>query len=252
MAVATKKRETLCFLHGWGFDQRIWSDFVDGFPLDDWNVKTPALPGYDGTAPRVLGMDDVARSLLTEVPDDSILVGWSLSGMIGIRIASLKTIRKLILLASSPCFVKKNDWPCGTGAVLVEGLMKRIQDDPDRALQEFALLSSKGDGIPRATCQVLSALLTKSRAHTRALIDGLAMLLHTDLRGEFSGLRCKSGVILATNDRLLPVAAGAAMLSLHPSMELKVIEGAGHAPFISRPDETRRTLLSMLKSGISG
>ena len=246
--MSAENRETLCFLHGWGFNQRVWAGFAEGFQ-PEWNVKIPTLPGYDGAATCALGLEDVARALLAEVPDDSILIGWSLGGMIGIRIASMKPVRKLILLAGSPCFVKKDDWPCGTGAELVERLMQRLQDDPDRALQEFALLSSKGDGRPRATYQVLAGLQKENRAHTGALIDGLDMLLHTDLRVELSGLKCKAGVILAANDRLLPVSAGAAMLSLRSGLELEVIEGAGHAPFISSPARTRRSLLSMLKPG---
>lgn len=244
-------RESLCFLHGWGFNQRVWAGFVERF-RPEWNVKIPTLPGYDGAAPCALGLDDVSRALLTEVPDDSILIGWSLGGMIGIRIASMKPVRKLILLTGSPCFVKKDDWPCGTTAELVERLKVRIVDNPDRALQEFALLSSKGDGRPRATYQVLAGLQKANRAHTGALLDGLDMLLHADLRAELSALKCTVGAILATNDRLLPVAAGAAMQSLRSGLELEVIEGAGHAPFISRPAQTRRSLLSMLKSAVAG
>ena len=249
--MSAENRETLCFLHGWGFNQRVWAGFAEGFQ-PEWNVKIPTLPGYDGAATCALGLEDVARALLAEVPDDSILIGWSLGGMIGIRIASMKPIRKLILVAGSPCFVKKDDWPCGTEAELVERLMLRVQDEPDRVLQEFALLSSSGDGRPRATYQVLASLQKENRAHTGALIDGLDMLLHTDLRAELSALKCTVGVILAANDRLLPVAAGAAMQALRSGLGLEVIEGAGHAPFISRPAQTRRSLLSILEPGIAG
>ena len=242
---------TLCFLHGWGVDKRIWVNFVEGF-MPEWNVKTPALPGYDGATAHVTGMEAVARALMSEIPDDSILVGWSLGGMIGIRIAAMKPIRKLILLAGTPCFVKKVDWPCGMEVEIIERLRQRMQDAPERALQEFALLSSKGDGRSRATYQVLAELLKENNAHTSALINGLDMLLHTDLRGEFSRLKCRVGVILAANDQLLPVAAGAAMRSLRSSLELEVIEESGHVPFISRPEQTRRSLLSMLKPGAGG
>ena len=249
--MSADNRETLCFLHGWGLNRHVWSGFVEGFLLE-WNVNTPGLPGYDGAAPSVSGLDDVARALLAEVPDDSILIGWSLGGMIGTRIATMKPIRKLILLASSPCFVKKDDWPCGAEAELVERLRQRMQESPGKALQEFAQLSSRGDDNPRATYRVLSTLLKKNRAHPDALIDGLNMLLHTDLCAEFSGLKCKTSVILAANDQLLSVAAGAAMQSLRPGLELEVVEGTGHAPFISSPDETRRSLLAMLKPGVAG
>jgi len=94
--------------------------------------------------------------------------------------------------------------------------------------------------------------LKGERAHAGALVDGLDLLLHTDLRKVFSGLDCKTGALLAAHDQLLPVAAGAAMQSLRPGLDLEVIQGAGHAPFISRPEQTRRSLLSLLKSGAAG
>jgi pimeloyl-[acyl-carrier protein] methyl ester esterase len=246
MSMPAENRGTLCFLHGWGVDKRVWASFANGF-LQEWNVKLPALPGYDGVAPGARGLEDVVRTLMPEIPDDSILIGWSLGGMIGIRIATMKPIRKLILLTSAPCFVKKDDWPCGTETETIESLMQRMKDNPERALQEFALLSSRGDGKPRATYQVLAGLLKENKGHPGALIDGLDMLLHTDLRTEFSRLKCKVGVILAANDQLLPVDAGAAMQHLRSGLELGIIEAAGHAPFISRPEQTRRSLLSMLK-----
>jgi pimeloyl-[acyl-carrier protein] methyl ester esterase len=246
--MSVKNRKTLCFLHGWGIDNRVWANFEKGF-MPEWNVKTPLLPGYDGTVPRAVDMDAVAREVMSEIPEDSILIGWSLGGMIGIRVATLKPIRKLIMLAAAPCFVKKHDWPCGTENEIMESLIQRMKRDTDRALREFALLCSKGDSRPRTTYQVFTQLLKDNKAHINTLINGLDLLLKTDLRVEFSGLKCKVGVILAAHDHLLPFAAGAAMHSLRSGLELDVIKGAGHAPFISCPGQVRRSLLSMLNAG---
>ena len=246
MTVATDERATLCFLHGWGFDYRVLGSFTERF-VPEWKVKALVLPGYDGTPPQAMGIGNIARAMIPEVPDNSILIGWSLGGMIGIRIAAMKPVRKLILLASTPCFVKKRDWLYGTDAEVIEGLKRRIKIDPGRALREFAMLISGGDSRPRATYQALVLLLQENKAHADALLDGLDILLHADLRAEFSGLKCKASVILAAQDPLVPVAAGSVMLSLHAGMESAVIYGAGHAPFMSRPEQTRQMLLAMVE-----
>jgi len=240
-------RETLCFLHGWGFDGRVLEKFMEGF-MPEWNVKALALPGYDGAAPAARGMEDVARLLAPGVPDHAVLIGWSLGGMIGIRIAAMKPVRKLIILAGAPCFVNKHNWPHGVPAELVEGLMQRIHENPAAALHEFAMLSSKGDGNPRATYRTLSLLLQQSAVRTEALRDGLEMLRDADLRTEFSGLSCRVGVILAENDRLFPAAGARAMLSLNPGLELRTVAGCGHALFISAPEQSRQALLALLAS----
>jgi len=242
---AEKKGETLCFLHGWGFDGRALEKFCDGF-TPEWNVKIPVLPGYDGAAPEALGIEHVARALLPEVPDNSVLVGWSLGGMIAIRMASMKPLKKLVLLASAPCFVGKQDWPYGMSEELIEGLQRRVQENPGQALQEFALLSSKGDKNPRATYRSLTASLQRAAVHRAALLDGLEMLRNADLRPEFSGLKCRVGAILAENDQLFSASCARAMLSLNPDLELSTMGGCGHAPFISRPEQSRRLLTDML------
>ena len=239
------KKGTLCFIHGWGFDGRVLEGFMGGF-LPEWDVKTLVLPGYNGDAPLALGLESVARALIPDVPDHSILIGWSLGGLIGIRISSLKPVKKLILLASTPCFVKRQNWLFGTEPELVRGLMRRINDDPGRALREFAKLISRGDRSPRATFRTLAMLLERNMVHTSALLDGLDILQNADLRTELSDLGSRAGGILAANDPLVPAAVAGAMLSLNPNMELRTISNSGHVPFISRPEQTRRLLLSML------
>ena len=217
---------------------------MTGF-LPEWKVKALALPGYNG-APLAKGIEGVARALIPDVPDNAILIGWSLGGMIGIRIASLKPVKKLILLASTPCFANKPDWPYGTAPELVQGLVRRIKDGPERALREFALLISRGDNKPRTTYQILAKLLRDNVADTHALLDGLDILRNADLRTELSGLGRRTGILLAANDPLVSVASGELLLSLCPGLELNIINGAGHAPFLSRPAHTRRLLHTML------
>ena len=242
--MSTHNPETLCFLHGWGFDKRVLEKFMARF-VPEWQVKALSLPGYNG-APLAKGIEGVARALIPEVPDNAILIGWSLGGMIGIRIATLKPVKKLILLASTPCFVNKPDWPYGTAPELLQGLSRRIKDGPERALREFALLISRGDNKPRTTYQVLATLLKGNVAHTSALLDGLDILQNADLRAELSGLGRQTGIVLAENDPLVSVASREMLLSLCTGLELNMISGAGHAPFLSRPAHTRRLLHTML------
>ncbi|MGH8120894.1 MAG: alpha/beta fold hydrolase [Gammaproteobacteria bacterium] len=243
--MSTNHRETLCILHGWGLNGRVLGKFMEGF-VPDWHVRFLVLPGYDGTAPAALGMEKIARSLAPQIPDHSVLMGWSLGGMIGIRIASMKPLRKLILLASTPCFVEKQDWPYGMKAEVIAGLMRQVKENSGKALHKFALLSSRGDEHPRATYRTLAMLLKQAAVHTDALLDGLEILQASDLRKEFSGLQCPAGAVLAENDALVSAAGTGAMRSLCPGLELRLVAGCGHAPFLSRPERIRHLLFTLL------
>jgi pimeloyl-[acyl-carrier protein] methyl ester esterase len=43
--------------------------------------------------------------------------------------------------------------------------------------------------------------------------------------------------ILAEKDTLIPASLAEALLTLNDQVEVELVEGAGHAPFISQPEQ---------------
>src|SRR5690606_11195893 len=116
------QQPALCFIHGWAFDSRVLENLASQFTST--KVQLIDLPGYGKkqSANQPTDIDAVAEAVLPEIPANSVLIGWSLGGMIAIRIAHKipDAIRAVILLASTPCFVKKNDWPFGVERSLIQ------------------------------------------------------------------------------------------------------------------------------------
>lgn len=245
MAETLSGRGSLYFLHGWGCGPGVLNHCVRYFGAE-WNMKALALPGYNGTPFLAKGLEGVVSAIMPEVPDNAVLVGWSLGGLIGIRVAAMKPLKKLILLASTPCFVNKHDWHSGLDVEVIEGLRQRLTRNPGRTLREFALLVSQGDHSPRATLRALQVMLEKDRTPTGALLDGLDILQYTDLRAEFSALECSVGVVLAANDALVSIASGSGMALLRSGLDIVAIQDSGHAPLISSPAQTVRQLIAMV------
>jgi pimeloyl-ACP methyl ester carboxylesterase len=90
----------LVFLHGFGEDERVWSDFL---PFHSWSFSA-ICPSYaDWTDCATLA--DYARKIISSLPlfDDFILVGHSMGGYIALEIASQfpERVKKVVMLHST-------------------------------------------------------------------------------------------------------------------------------------------------------
>ena len=106
----------LALLPGWGFNGQVFSDLAVVL-AEQYNRQITILdfPGYGDRKNLVSqpGLDATIEPLLPMLTANTVLIGWSLGGMAAIRMAvkSMHAVSAVILLASTPCFVKKKDWP---------------------------------------------------------------------------------------------------------------------------------------------
>lgn len=244
-------QQTLCLIHGWGFDSRVWKGLVTQLPAH-WQIITLDLPGYGANVKLdpPAGINLVAEMLIPFIPCNAVLVGWSLGGMAAIKIASLLggDIDALILLASTPCFVKKSGWPHGMEPELIKKMADQLPGDSHKVLQEFSVLAAKGDDIPRQTIRTLRATAVYGAEHTGVLMSGLAILRDTDLRNELSELKCRVVMLLGEHDHLITKDTGPATQILCPHTQLAYITTAGHAPFISQLKQTADMIIKYIQT----
>lgn len=241
----------ICLLHGWGFDSGVMKDLARDLEQDN-RVSLLELPGYPGALPagRMPDLDAIVEVISREIPHGSILAGWSLGGMIAIRIAGRlrETIKALVLIASTPCFTAKADWPHGIKANLIERMARRIAaGDREKVLTEFTMLVAKGDADETRTVRRLNSFKADKSASNEVLIHGLDFLVNADLRDELARLSCPVFMLLGENDHLVTAATGAATKKIYPSVRLEYVETAGHAPFISRPQKFQEVFNGYLR-----
>jgi pimeloyl-ACP methyl ester carboxylesterase len=90
----------LVFLHGFGEDERVWSDFL---PFHSWSFSTICPSYVDWTDCATLA--DYARKIIAFLPlfDNFILVGHSMGGYIALEIASQfpERVQKVVMLHST-------------------------------------------------------------------------------------------------------------------------------------------------------
>lgn len=246
-------KKNLYLIHGWGFGNRVMENLV---PHLDKKYHTSLLemPGYgtgrSGSDRNSKDIDAVADALIPNITTKSILCGWSLGGMVATRIAGKmkNRIDALALVASTPCFVRKADWPHGIEKNLLENMQQRITGgEKEKVLKEFSLLVAKGDALSKDILRKLYSLIADGTPAENTLQDGLNILKQTDLRADFEKLDCPVILILADSDHLIATTTGEAAKKICKNAQTIYLESAGHAPFISRPMEFCDLLSTSLK-----
>ncbi len=90
----------LVFLHGFGEDERVWSDFL---PFHSWSFST-LCPSYANWTD-CSSLADYARKIVASLPHygDFILVGHSMGGYIAMEIAAQfpERVKKVVMLHST-------------------------------------------------------------------------------------------------------------------------------------------------------
>jgi len=242
-------RKKIFLIHGWALDSSVWNSFRLCLPMD-WSINTIDLPGY-GKQPQVSAacdVDSIVDCIINEVPSGAVLVGWSLGGLIAIRVAKrISTeLNMLVLMASTPCFIEKKDWPHGVNKAQLLETENRLNDDCASAIQAFISETALGDITPQSTIKNLREITNGNLPDSSVLKCGLKILNELDLRADLKNLDCRLAMILGVNDHLVANSTGAATQSISPLISLINIDHAGHAPFISQCEATSRALIKLL------
>jgi len=230
----------LALVHGWGMNARVFDELAVLLAAA-FEVRALDLPGHGGrddAAGNTLRgwADELARQL----PDNTILLGWSLGGQVAMRAAldHPHKIARLVLLASTPKFVAAEDWRCGMAPADLQEFGAALLADQQATLLRFLSLQTRGMPGQKTLLQRLRQTLQAAPpASAEALAGGLAMLRDTDLRAELPQLAQPVLVLHGALDTLTPPAAGAWLAEALPRARHIAFCRAAHAPHLSHADE---------------
>jgi len=248
--------ETIVLLHGWGMHSGIWGDLVESLSAQ-FRVVSIDLPGHgysDNGCP--LNLDAVVETILAQVDNAVHWIGWSLGGSIMMHLLARapERVKSLVLLSASPAFVSRTDWPHGIESGVLERFARDLQGDYKKTLQRFLALQTLSSHAAKLTLRRLrDALLERAEPNTEALQQGLDILLRADLRDDMLNSQKPCLVVLGQYDQLVPASVAEFYRALPCPPHVALIDGAGHAPFLSHPRQTLEIILPFIKanSGIN-
>jgi pimeloyl-[acyl-carrier protein] methyl ester esterase len=237
----------LVLLHGWGVNRCVWNHLVQ--PLSrHFRVHAPDLPGFGGTpAMDAYSLPLLADYMLDRVPSRACWLGWSLGGQVALQAAlqAPQRVQRLVLVSATPCFMRSADWPHGLAVDDMRQFCAGLDADYAAALVRiFLLQASRLDASSRTLARRIAAVVAACGGATRAALFGcLDVLEATDLRGRLAQASAPTLIIHGDQDRLTPPQAGVYLADALSAARLVMLR-AGHAPFLSQPDQFLDALLA--------
>ena len=232
--------QDLVLLHGWGMNGAVWHGIAQQLAAH-YRLHLVDLPGF-GNSPLGEGSDYslpwLAEQVATVLPEKCHLLGWSLGGLVASQLALTRPERlhSLITVASSPCFMAREDWP-GIAPKVLAGFNQMLAGDFMQTIERFLAIQAMGSEHARNDIRQLRHWLAERPAPQLAALEaGLGLLADVDLRDELSALSLPWLRIYGRLDSLVPKAAIPLLDKRYPVSRSLVLEKASHAPFISHPE----------------
>lgn len=228
----------IVLLHGWGLSAAVWAP-LRAHLSPAQAIHAPDLPGHGSAAPAGDTLASWADALVATLPDQALVVGWSLGGMLALHIARHypQKVARLVLIDTTPRFVQADDWLPALSAATLADFRHNFDADPAATQRRFVALQSLGDAARKNVSASLTAALTAADDKQPALATGLRLLAETDLRDAVPAITQPVRLLHGGEDKLMPVAAAEWLADTLPNARLSVFGDAGHAPFVSRAQE---------------
>ncbi|KJC42390.1 hypothetical protein UP09_19390 [Bradyrhizobium sp. LTSP885] len=243
-------RSALLFVHGIMMSHAVWQHQATAF-AGDYRVVCVDLRGFgqSTTSTPDISFEDHAADLAELIAQLGLknvtLVGWSMGGAIAQTFAATyqQTLARLMLVDTTPQLLASESFPHALPVEAAMQLGQLLSSDFAHGCAAFSGMIAPEDaeatrlvtGIAAATSPAI-ALAAFASSGPRSLIDLLPRIT------------TPTAVIAGADDSICLPAASTYLAAHIPGCTHPVawIEGAGHAPFLTRPAEFNAALRAAL------
>lgn len=215
-------KDSIVYISGWAeaensFDQ-LWNqdNYLKKFaPCSYSENQSPKFPSY------------YAREISKNIKEQSVIIAWSLGGMIAQEIAAINPhlISKLILINSTGCFVKKENYPFGAKISLLRSMKKGLKKNINQTLKNF--ISS----VYKTTNEdfISFKLRTIDKFQLENLLYGLDYFLNMDLRGLEYEINFPIYILHSKEDQIIPPESSYFLFLGYKEKKIIEIDSDNHA-----------------------
>jgi pimeloyl-ACP methyl ester carboxylesterase len=222
----------MVWLPGWSTGPDVWRREVER-----WSAARHVLVDLDGESPGMIQAraDEAVRGAAR----GTIVIGWSLGAM-----AALDAVRRLrpagirlALVGATARFVRDDGKPWGWPPAALRRMQRRLLGDQGQVLQEFDKQLFSPTEVEAGAHDRWAREQGARCPRTASLAAGLEYLRGFTFDPEAADLQAPISLLHGGDDEICPPAGARGLAAALPEANLTVVEGAGHAPFWTRPEE---------------
>ena len=236
------------FLHGWGVNSAVFHPLQAA--LSEYRVHYVDLPGFGESEANENDIKAWSDVLAQALPENAIWLGWSLGGLVATQIAIShpQSVKALITVASSPCFMAQEhqQWP-GIAPKVLAQFSEQLKVNLAKTIERFLAIQAMGSDTAKADILAIKRLVLARSLPSQIVLDqGLTMLRDVDLRPKLHKITQPWLRVWGKCDNLVPNKI-VELLPQATSIQDVIHNKASHAPFISHPSEFLAELLPWMK-----
>ncbi|OGW06341.1 MAG: hypothetical protein A2W77_04380 [Nitrospinae bacterium RIFCSPLOWO2_12_39_16] len=248
------KGKPIIFIHGWAMNSHVWKYQMDEL-LKDFQIIAVDLRGHGesecGIRNAEYGFNIFVQDLKELINflgiEKFTLAGWSMSSFIIARyyFKYPKDVEKLIFIGGTPKFLSENDYPHGQPMTTVKRLEQNLKRDYKNYLKEFCeKLFISGEKIEENRLSKIKRLMFNEDFPPPPYISlqTLNLLVKNDIRDNLKHIKVPTLIVHGDIDKICPVGAGKYMAKEIPDSKLVILEGVGHAPFLTQPEKINKEI----------
>lgn len=238
-------KTTLVFLPGWGFKASIWetvTKYLSHFPIIMLDLPTV----INQASFHENSLDEITSEIDKTLPDNCILVAWSLGGLLALSLCTKypKKYKQLILVASTPKFIATSEWD-GINQTNISRFHTQAQINLSELMQYFHQMIVDTNATHHHTIKS-HALDLSQQDILRFYLD---MLIQTDLREDYKALTIPVLHIFGSRDQIVSDHHIKHIKKEHSLQRAHTIKGAGHIPFLTHTHEFIHQILEFISQG---
>ena len=244
----------MVFAHGFGCDQEMWRLVVPAFETDhrvvlfdyvgsgrsDLSAYDPVRYGsLEGYAADVV---EICRELDL---DDVVLVGHSVSAMIGVLAAARapELFGALVMVGPSPRYVDNGDYVGGFSREDIAALLESLDSNHLGWSAAMAPVIMGNPDRPELTAELTNSFCRTDPDIARQFAR---VTFLSDNRADLPGVRVPTLVLQCTADAIAPEVVGRYVHEHVPGSVYTLLSATGHCPHLSAPAETTAAIRAFL------
>ncbi|MFE4811981.1 alpha/beta fold hydrolase [Peribacillus simplex] len=241
------KQPNLVMLPGWGMEKGAFEPIIK--PLSDV-FHLSFIEWRDMKA--LNDFEERVMDTITSLDGPVYILSWSLGSLVSLELASSyrEKIKGFILFGATSRFITGENYSFGWDPRMVERMKKQLQRNKEKTLASFyeAMFSEaeKEEGLYHQFIKTIQSEFHGDDVFS--LLIGLDYLLHKDARARLDRIEAPFILLHGREDNICPLEASSFIKeNLGGKAEFHIIEGAGHTPFFTRPQECMQHIKTFIQ-----